>query len=348
MSNETIWNPKAARKAAPTRNRTAEKRLYLVGSSEKARLFSRLGLSLAADVPGRRRSSHEGKAGTGASAKADAWPKEDIDTNSAERSSFVRIPYRVMDAKTCGRSDREKIRHSISSESFMAFSNGSRMELPEARKTSQRARRESHTALEAVRMAAYKKKPIGLVLILSFLTKAASCWFPISDAHGRHGGKLPIFLWRGIGRKYRLFPLSVFLLKESALPSISDSMLLKTSRRRKLKDFCTTLGDILEDMLFFCGIRVRFTKPVWLRNVLQRIKKLAPISFPAMPLNLIPLNLYGLSLKGPLQTPYPRIWVILKRPSFQHCTGFVIPSVFYGLAYGLRICHGNKISITYA
>ena len=327
--HETIWNPKAARKAAPARNRAAKKRLYPVGSSEKARLFSRLGLSLAADVPGRRRRSHEGKAGTRASAKTDTWPKEDIDTNFAERSSFIWIPYRLMDPKTCCRSDREKVRHSISSQSSMALSNGPRMELPEARKTRQRARRESHTALETVQMAAYKKKPIGLALIWSFLTKAASCWFPISGAHGRHGGKLHIFLWRGIGRKYRLFPLSAFLLKESVSPSISDSIPLKTSKRRKLNGFCTTFCAILEDMLFSCGIRAWFIGLAWLRSVLQRIKESTPISFPAMPLNLILQNLYGRNLKGLLQTPCPRIWVILKIPFFQHCTGFVTPSGFY-------------------
>lgn len=346
--HETIRNPKTARKAAPTRHRAAEKRLYSVGSSKEARLFGKFGLSLAADVPARRRRSHEGKAGTGASAKTDAWPKEGIDTNFAKRGSFAWIPHRPMDPKACCRSDKEKVWYRVSSQSSLAFSNGARLELPEARKASQRARRESHTALETLRMAAYKKTRIGLVPIWSFLTRAASSWFPISGAHGRRGDKLPICLLRETGQRYRLSLPSASLLKENVSPSTSDSILLKTSKRRRSNGFCTTFCAILGGLLFFCGIRARFIGLVWSRNALNAIKELPPISFPAMRPNLTPMSLYGLSLKGLRQTPFPRIWFILKRTFFRHCVGFVIPNVSYGRAYGLQIYHGGSFSITYA
>lgn len=346
--HETIWNPKATRKAAPTRHRAAEARLYSVGSGKGARMFSKFGLSLAADVPARRRRSHEGKAGTGASAKTNAWPKEGIDTHFAKRASFARIPHRLVDSKACCRGDREKIRCRVSSQSSLAFSNGSRLELPEARKESSRARRSCHPALETLRMAAYKKTQIGLAPIWSFLTRAASFWFPISGVLGRRGDKLPICLWREIGQKYRQYPLLASLPKESASPCTSDSIPVKTSKRRKSKGFCTIFCVILRARLFFYGIRVWFIELPLLRNALNSITESTRISFPVMRLNLTLPNLYGRSLKELLRTLFPRIWSILKMPFYHLCVGFAIRSVSYGHVSGHRICLGDRVSITYA
>lgn len=346
--HETIWNPKATRKAAPTRHRAAERRLYSVGSSKEARLFGKFGLSLAADVPARRRRSHEGKAGTGASAKTDAWPKEVIDTNFTKRASFAWIPHRFVDPKAYCRGDREKVRCRVSSQSSLALSNGTGLELPEARKAGQRVRREGDTALETLRMAAYKKTRIGLAPIWYFLTKAASFWFPISGAHGRRGVKLPICLSREIGQRYRQYPPLAFLPKESASPCTSDSIPVKTSRHRKSKGFCTISCVILMARLFFCGIRAWFIELPLLRNVLNSIIESTRISFPVMRLNLTLLNLYGRSLKELLRTLFPRIWSILKTPFYRPCVGFAIRSVSYGHASGHRICPGDRVSITYA
>ncbi len=346
--HETIRNPKAARKAAPTRHRAAEKRLYPVGSSKEARLFARLGVPLAANIPERRRGILEVKASTGPSAKNDGWSKADIDTNFAERASFAWVPYRPVDPKAHRRGNREKIRYRVSSQSSLAFSDGSRLELPEARKASPRARREGHTALETLRMAAYKKTRIRLAPIWYFLTKAASFWFPISDVPGRRWDKLHICPWRGIGQRYRRYPPSASLRNESAPLCIYDSILGKTLKRRKSNGFCTTFCVILGDLLFFCGIRAWLIEPPLLKNVLKSIKGLTRISSPAMRLNLIPLNLYGRSLKGLPRTLSRRISIILKTLSYRLYIGFAIPSVSYGHVSGHRIYPGDRISITYA
>ena len=345
---ETIRNPKAARKAAPTRHRAAEKRLYFVGSSKETWLFSRLGVSLARDVSARRRGSHETKASTRPSTKTESWPETSLDTNFAKRASFAGIFHRFMDHKTRRRSNRETVRSGLSPQPSLALSNRSGLELPETREASQRTRRKSHTALEALQMAAYKKTLIGLAPIWSFLTRAASSWFPISDVHGRRGDRLLICLWQEIGRRCRQSLPSASLLKESALPCIFDSIPIRISRRLKLNDFCTTLCVILKARLFFCGIRAWFTELAWLRDVLNGIKESALISSLGMRLNLTPLNLYGRSLKGLLRTQFQRIWIILKKFFFRRYIGFVTPNVSYVHVYGHQICHGDRISITYA
>ncbi len=346
--HETIRNPKAARKAAPTRHRAAEKRLYPVGRSEETWLFARLSVPLAANAPERRRRSLEAKACTGTSAKADARPKESIDTNLAERASFARIQYRPMDPKAYCRGDRKKVRYRVSSQSPLAFSNRSWLELPKARKESPRAQREGHPALETLRMAAYKKTRIRLVPISYFLTKAVFSWFLISGVHGHHAVKHPISPWQGIGPRYRQYPPSAFLQKEGALLCIYGSILVKILKRRKSKGFCTIFCVISKARLFFCGIRARFIEPVLLRSVLKSIAELTRISFPDMHLNLILLNLYGRSSKGLQRTLFQRISIILKTLFCHLCTGFAIPSVSCGHVSRHRICPGNRTSITYA
>jgi hypothetical protein len=346
--HETIRNPKAARKAAPTRHRAAGKRLYPVGRSEKTWLFTGLSVPLAANVPERRRGSLEAKAGTGTSAKADAQPKENINANFAERASFARVQYRPMDPKTHCRGDREKVRDRVSSQSPLAFFDSSWLELPEAREESPRARREGHRALETLRMAAYKKTRIGLEPISYFLTKAAFSWFPISDGLGRPAVKHHIFPWQETGRRYRPYPPSAFLQKEREPVSIYDSILIRTLKRLKSKGFCTISCDISKALLFSCGIEACLIGLLSLRSVSESMPGLMRTSFPAMRPNLIPLNLYGHSLKGLLPILFQRIWVILKTLSYRLCTGFAIPSVSCGHVSGHRICLGGRISITYA
>ncbi len=346
--HETIRNPKAARKAAPTRHRAAEKRLYPVGHSEEAWLFARLGVPLAANVPERRRGSLEAKAGTRTSPENDVRPKTGIDTNFAERTSFAWIQYRSVDPKAHCRGDREKVRHRVSSQSSLAFFDESWLELPEARKESPRARRKGHPALETLRMAAYKKTRIGLGPIWSFLTKAAFSWFPISGELGHHAAKHLISPWRAIGLRYRLSPLLASLPKESVFPSISDSILVRTSRRLRLKGFCTISCAILKVRLFFCGIRARFIGLPLLKNVLTGITESARTSFPVMRPNLIPLNLYGHSLKGLPRIPFQRTLIILSTLFYRLYTGFAILSVSCGHVSGHRICPGNRVFITYA
>ncbi len=345
---ETIWNPKTARKAAPTRHRAAEKWLYPVGSSEETWIFSKFGISLAQDVSGRRRGGHEVKAGAGTSSQVKEQSGTSFNANPAERGSFVGISHRLMDSKACRRSDRKAIRRGIPPQSPLAFSNGLGLELSEARKTGQRTRRRSHTALETLQMAAYKKTPIGLAPIWSFLTRAASSWFLISDAHGRRGGKLHICLWLETGRRYRLFPLSVSLQKENALPCISGFITAKMYARRRLNNSCAISRGILRDQLFSCGIEACLIGLAWLNGVLIAIKELLLISFRDTHLSLIPLNLYGHSLKGLPQTLCQKIWIILKKSFFYHYAEFVTPNASCGRAYGLRNYHGNSISITYA
>ena len=346
--HETIRNPKAARKAAPTRHRAAERRLYLVGCSKEDRLLSKFGVSLATDVPARRRGSHETKAGTRSSAKTEGWPETGINTTFAEGGSFAGVPHRSMDPKARRRSDRETVWRGVPPQSSLALSDCSGLELPETRKASQRTRRSGHTALETLQMAAYKKTPIGLVPIWSFLTRAVSSWFPISGVPGRRGDRLLVSLWQETGRRCRPYPPSVYLPKENALPCTFVSIPIKISKRRKLNDFCTISHVILKDLLFSCGIRAWFIGLAWLNGVSNVIKESRPISFPGMRLNLTLLNLYGRSLKELPRTPFPRIWFILKKSFFRPCTGFVTPNVSYGHVYGHQICHGDRISITYA
>ena len=324
------------------------KRLSPVGRSEKTWLFAGFGVPLAANVPERRRGSLEAKTGTGTPAKTDARPKEGIDTNFAKRASFAWIQYRPMDTKAYRRGDREKVRYRISSQSSLAFSDRLGLELPEARKASQRARRKGHTALETLRMAAYKKTQIRLAPIWYFLTRAAFSWFPISGVPGRRVDKLPISPWLGIGRRYRRYPPSASLQKESAPLCIYDSILVKTLKRRKLKGSCTIFCVILRVGLFFCGIKVRFIGPPSLRSVLKSIAGLTRISFPAMRPNLTPLNLYGHSSRGLQQTLFQKISIILKTPFYHLCAGFAILSVSCGHVSGHRICPGDRVSITYA
>lgn len=346
--HETIWNPKTARKAPPTRHRAAAKRLHPVGRSEETWLFTELGVSVARNVPERRRESAKSKIGTWTSSQTEARPEKSFDANLAKRGTLDGIPHRPVDHEACCRGNRKAIWREISPQSPLAPSDRPGLELPEARKESPRTRRKSHTALETPQMAAYKKTQIGLVPIWYFLTKAAFFWFPISGAPGHRGDRLPACLWRVIGRRYRLFPPSAYLLKESAPPCISGSIPVKTSKHRKSNDFCTIFCVISKVLLFSCGIRVWFIGLAWLRSALGAIKESMHISFQVMRLNLTLLNSYGRNLKGLLLTPFPKIWLILKMSCVHLYTGFAIHNGSCGHVYGLRICHGGNVSIVYA
>jgi hypothetical protein len=100
--------------------------------------------------------------------------------------------------------------------------------------------------------------------------------------------------------------------------------------------------------LFSCGIKAWFIGLAWLNGVSNAIKESVLIFSLGMRLNLTLLNLYGRSLKELPRTPFPRIWSILKKSFFRRYIGFGTPNVSYGHAYGLQICRGNSVSITYA
>lgn len=346
--HETIWNPKAARKAAPARHRAAGRKAYLVGGSKESWLFSKLSLSLARDVPKRWRWSHEIQVGARSSAQTNVQSETGLNQDFIERCSCLRLSHRSMDHQTCCRGDRKALRRGVSLQPSLAISDSSGMELPKARKASQGARRSSHTALEALRVAPYKKTRIGLAPTWSFLMKVAFCWFPALSAHGHREVRHHTFRWWGTGRKSRPFLLLPFLPRESALLFMRGSTPVKTSVLQKLRDFFAIFSGTSEVISSSCGTVALFTVPVLLKGSSNVILGLKRFSFQGMPLNSTRMNLCGLSLKEPLLTLFLRTWFILKEFSCRHCAGCAIHSVYCGHAYEHLIYHGSKLSITYA
>jgi hypothetical protein len=346
--HETKRNPKATREATPTCDRIAEKRKQLVGSSKRNRVFSKFGISLAAVLQTRRRGVLEIKACARATDKTEIQPETCFNPHSIKGCSFLGLRHGFMDHPASSQSNRETLWHNLSSEPSLAFSNIFGVELPEAREKGTGTGRVINPTMETLQMAPYKKKPNGLAPTLSFLTKAGFFLFPVSGAPGRLGDKLRTCPWQETGQKYPPFLLSVFLQKENMLPSIFDFIPVKMYALQKWNDFCTIFFIILKDLLSFCGIVAWFTGLRWLLDFLNDTRELIPISFRGTHPNLILMNLYGHSLKEPLQTQFLRIWFILKKHFCHLCRGFEIHRNSYGLVYMLLICHGNNLSITYA
>lgn len=346
--HETKRNPKATREATPTCNRIAEKRKQLVGSSKRNRLFGKFGISLAADLQTRRRGCLEIKAGARATDKTEIQTETCFNPYSIKGCSFLGLRHGFMDHPASSKSNRETLRHNLSPEPSVAFSNISGVELPEAREKGTGTGRVVNPTLETLQMAPYKKKPNRLVPTSSFLTKVGFFLFPVSGVHGHLVGKLRTCLWQETGQKYLPFLLSVFLQRENMLPSIFDFIPVKMYALQKWNGFCTIFFIILKDLLSFCGIAAWFTGLRWLLDFLNDIRECLPIFSRGMHPNLILMNLYGPSLKEPLQTRFLRIWFILKKHFCHLCRGFAIHRNSYGLVYMLLICHGNNLSITYA
>lgn len=346
--NETKRNPKTTRAKTPTCHRSFKKRVQFVGSIKENRLFSKLGIPLATDVQTRWRGVLEIKAGARKTDKTEAQSKTCSNPDFTKRCTCLWLPNGPMDHKASSRSNRETIRGRIPSESSMAFSNLARMELPETGEASAGARRGSHSALETLQMAIYKKTQNGLVPIWCFLTKAVFCLYQVSVAPGRLGGKPLTCLWQAIGLKYPPFLQSVFLPKETMLLFISSFIPVKTYVLQKWNDFCVIFFITLKDLLCSFGIAVGFTEPRLLQDFLYVTKGLVPISSQAILRNLILMNLYGLNLKELLRMLSPKICLILNGHYSHLYKEFVILKSSYGHASVLPICHGNDLSITFA
>jgi hypothetical protein len=150
------------------------------------------------------------------------------------------------------------------------------------------------------------------------------------------------------GRKYRLFLPSAYLQKENELPCTASFIPIKTFVRRKYRHFFGISSNISMGISFSYGIAVWFTEQVLSKGLLKRITGLKLISFLAMLRNLIRMNSFGITLKMQLRMLFQKIWFTLKSSLLNLIEDCVIHKNCCGRVFVHQICHGNKLSITYA
>lgn len=183
----------------------------------------------------------------------------------------------------------------------------------------------------------------------SFLTRAASLWFRTSARVGLPEDKLPYCTVQATGRRYRLFRLSVFRLKEGVSSFTSAFTQNVTSVTMKLSFFCDICLGILAKVLSSCGTGAWFTGQRRLSDSLPITAASMPTIFLRTPRSLIPMNSFGPILSTMLLTAFPNICIILETCLVRPYGGLKTPRNFCCPVLRLRNCHGDEIvSITFA
>lgn len=198
-------------------------------------------------------------------------------------------------------------------------------------------------------MAAYKKTPKGVASLSSFLTRAASLWFRMSARVGPLKDKLPYCTVRATGRRYRLFRLSVFRLKEGVFSFTSAFTRDVTSATMKLFSFSGICSGISIKVLSSCGTGVWFTGQRKLSDSLRITAVSMLTTFLHMPRSSILMSSFGPILNTMWLTAFPNIFVILETCLINLCKGLKTPENSCCPVLRHRSSHGYKIvSITFA
>jgi len=189
--HETQGNCTAVGDAAPTGNPIAKNGGKSVGSSTSSRLFREFGVSMVADVPEGRSAGAALTLHPGSTAHAFQDTEGCAGESAPERAFGRRVSDGCVDIAADGRGDRKKVRGSVSPQPCLEGSDRSGVELPETGAEGIGTGRGRHCALGEVPVAAYKKRPQGLVPTLYFLMNPGSCSSRTSLGHGRREGIPP-------------------------------------------------------------------------------------------------------------------------------------------------------------
>ena len=187
MVHETTWHFRAARTSSPKCLGASGTGVEHKRCRPTRRHFLCLCLSVEDGCPNGRVGRHKSQTCSGAPAQNERTGPESLIRFASEGRLGLRLSQRPLDFKENCVGNSKRIRGAVSPQSYLADPARRGVVLPGSRAACHSTRREGHRTLEALQVAAYKKKPKDLGPILFSWMKAASCLSPHAVARGGRG-----------------------------------------------------------------------------------------------------------------------------------------------------------------
>jgi hypothetical protein len=344
--HETLWNPRAAGKAAPAGDPFVQGGQEPASHSTGFECFSEFSIPMASCLSRERGSRVKAPTDARPSSQADQSSKKPSCPSPPKWPSGCRVSDRFMDVKQGSQSDRPAVRRSISSQPRVETPRRLRVELSEAGAKSFTKRRGRDRSLEAVPLVPYKKTPTDVGPIWSSLMNRAFCSFRMLRGPGPRKGRPPFFTTftnRIVFRPSMLWP---YRRNGNVWPCIFNFEL------GILRGWISTLSSnicfaILEVPLFYYGTEAPFIGGKRLNNISLNIPAFRrSISLP-MRRNSIRQNMFGTKRTACSPIVLPRTWQSSRGSSEIQPGESANPRSSFGHVSTLLICLGQDNSFHY-
>lgn len=304
MEYETIWKPQTVGEAAATRHPIAKDWQELVGSGPFSRSVQKLCMPMVSNLPKQRNKGTSSQANSRTTSEIIPAPKEETDESSVEGSHCTGLHHGSLDLEAHCNGNPETFPCWLSPQSYLAYSAGFGVELPEARASGTGKRRGEDCTLETLPLAPDKKKLKNLAPISPSSMKAGSCLSPTSVRLGLPEAKLP---FTDTAIKETEFPQSLRLRsrqKKGSWP-FTCGFTHTTYWGEMSRYSCGISCDTSVDRLFCSGITALLIKKSLSKDSCLRHPDSRSNGYRDTPLNSTPLNMSGLRVNEPYPTVRP-------------------------------------------
>lgn len=300
------------------------------------------GGALVAGIPAHREAGPPAETCARPAAPVTRGAEERVGKVDVARTAGGGILHRRVDAEAHRGTDPQAFRRTLPSRACLEVVAGrSGVELPKARAAGERTRRRWHRALEALQVAAYKKRHTDLVPIWPFWMKAASCSFPTSARRGHRGDEhhgSVIATDTTASRPFRSLPSRRGVSGSDCLFTFT----LPTSRPRRSSSSCVLCFDTSVAPSCCSGMADQSTGTLPSRHSCVRIRVCTRNGFPRTPRNSIPMSSSGAKPSANWQTPQRRTSVTSAVAWRRASDGYEDLRLSWLHAFLPQNCHGRE------
>jgi hypothetical protein len=280
-----------------TSHRIARSRLEFEGGRPAGRRLVLRGVPMATNRITGWPSRFEGQTGSGASAEA-ARPRMPATSEASHgRGLGIRLSERPLDTETNQCGHPQGVRCCVPPQSCLAAAATCGLVVSSARATSDPTEPRGHCSMEALQVAAYKKRSNKLGPIWFSSMKAAFLSFRPADGRGDRKGRHPLFTTTTDTTASPLWPPSVCRLSASTWVCICGSN-RTTFMRPMWPRFSVHSYDTCGVRSYCCGTMAPSTKDPSLPNCRRTIPDFTLKPFPAMRPNSIQSSRSGMTSRA--------------------------------------------------
>jgi len=344
--HETTWKPKTLRTAPPERYPATQNRQENGRGSASRWCRCRFSKPLVSEIPGRRRKGLKFPSSTGTANQTFRISKRAALIHPGRKPLDAGLFHGSLDFATSIPGYQKPVWYSVSSLPYLENLKQPGYELPETGTPGSSKGRTSHSALEALQMAPYKKKLKSSMPTWSLSTKAGFCLSQMSSAHG-HSGDKPHAYTISI-RKTGYQPSMLFPCRPKGNDSLSIYVCVHTTLTAWMfAHSCSIFSGIFAEMSLSFGIAEAFTKGGKSNNTLNTTPAYRLKGSRHMPQNSTRLSMFGTWVIPPLPIVPIKISKSFNIDSAMLCTESADHRIFSGHASILPICHGPEINLHY-
>ena len=342
-SYETPWQTPNTGKAEASGCPFVETRSYLSLGSPGAKRFFKLRGALASNLQEEWPQRTEADAKYGTALSFVGLSEKILGARLSEGPLGSRLFDGSLDAEAYWPDRSEEFPSALLYRQFVESDERLGLELPETAEEGQGAPGASDSLLETSRLAAYKKRPLGLEPAWPSWMKADSRLFQISKELGLSKEKPQSSLSPDAGQRSPLSPPLQSRLRESGLDSTRDFMPTRTLEQDKSDNSSGIFAITSKGPSFFSGIEVLSTEPNSSINSLENILESTPFTSRDTHLSLIPTNLSGQISSGGWQTASPKILSTLDDSLIGRLEDSAILRDSYGRVFTHRTYRGHNV-----